>query len=101
MRCEWAKSKACMDRWNEEIILVKEEMRRVVCFLGWKSDFWGQLSNAQKERDECLTSALAAYAAKQGYVNNTLASRCIADWYPAFTTNDFMIEWPSTYTPTL
>src|SRR5882762_2397788 len=30
LRVEWAKSQARADRWNEEVVLLDEEMRRVI-----------------------------------------------------------------------
>ena len=35
IRAEWAQCRACADRWEEEVILLQEEMRRVVQFLEW------------------------------------------------------------------
>jgi len=37
MRCEWVKSKARADRWNEEVLLIKEEMQRVLVYFEWKT----------------------------------------------------------------
>ena len=40
LRTEWAKSRARTIRCKEEVMLLKEEMRRVTEFLGWKSQWW-------------------------------------------------------------
>ena len=40
MRAEWAQCVARADRWDEEKILLQEEMRRVVQFLEWRSSDW-------------------------------------------------------------
>ena len=35
MRVEWAQCTACADCWEEEVILLQEEMRQVMQFLEW------------------------------------------------------------------
>ena len=40
LRVEWAKSRARAARCREEVLLLKEEMRRVVAFLDWKTKWW-------------------------------------------------------------
>ena len=40
LRSEWAKSRARANRCKEEVLLLKEEMRRVLVFLEWKSKWW-------------------------------------------------------------
>ena len=42
---EWAKSRARAKRWTEEVLLLKEEMRRVLCFLEWKAEWWEALKD--------------------------------------------------------
>ncbi|KAG2097506.1 uncharacterized protein F5147DRAFT_656316 [Suillus discolor] len=36
LRMEWLKARAQVKRWGEEVLLLKEEMRRVLEFLRWK-----------------------------------------------------------------
>ncbi|KAJ7233660.1 hypothetical protein C8J57DRAFT_1576180 [Mycena rebaudengoi] len=40
LRIEWAKARACCMRWREEVDLLEEEMRRVVQFSMWRSEWW-------------------------------------------------------------
>jgi hypothetical protein len=40
LQSEWAKSQARVGRCREEVLLLKEEMRRVVAFLEWKRTWW-------------------------------------------------------------
>ncbi|EIW84473.1 hypothetical protein CONPUDRAFT_71239 [Coniophora puteana RWD-64-598 SS2] len=40
LRIEWCKSHVRANRWNEEFILLKEEMRHVLQFLQWQADWW-------------------------------------------------------------
>ena len=39
-RVELGRSKARVDQWEEEVDLVKEEMRRVLVYLRWKANDW-------------------------------------------------------------
>ena len=40
MQVEWSKSKARAERWREEVILLSEEMRRVLVYFEWKARWW-------------------------------------------------------------
>jgi hypothetical protein len=40
MRVEWAKARARVMRWKEELLLVQEEMRRVLEYHKWKAAWW-------------------------------------------------------------
>ena len=40
MRVEWAKLRAWMMRWKEELLIVQEEMRQVLVYLRWRADWW-------------------------------------------------------------
>ncbi|KAF9542834.1 hypothetical protein CPC08DRAFT_738695 [Agrocybe pediades] len=46
MRVEWAKSRARAARATEEVMLLKEEMRRVLAYMHWKEKWWiGKMSS--------------------------------------------------------
>ncbi|TDL14200.1 hypothetical protein BD410DRAFT_691972, partial [Rickenella mellea] len=40
MRIEWTKTRARAQRWDEEVTLVFEEMRRTLAFFEWRARFW-------------------------------------------------------------
>lgn len=40
LQVEWAKAQARKQRWEEEVLLIHEEMRRVVMFYEWKAHWW-------------------------------------------------------------
>ena len=65
LRCEWAKSRARANRCKEEVLLLKEEMRRTLVFLEWKSDWWLQQQGVQKELTRDLDEGLRAFAVGQ------------------------------------
>ncbi|TFK17285.1 hypothetical protein FA15DRAFT_554523, partial [Coprinopsis marcescibilis] len=37
---EWCKARARVHRWQEECMLLEEEMRQVVAFFDWEVDLW-------------------------------------------------------------
>jgi hypothetical protein len=80
LQCEWAKSKARVERWTEEVQLVTEEMRRVVSFLEWKADWWTKQGNAHTEVRPDVADGILAYSAKQAYINHALAASFKDRW---------------------
>ena len=81
MRVEWAQCVACADRWEEEVLLLQEEMRRVVHFLEWKSKDWTSRVDARAGIVAAEVSlGLSAYAHKQAFVFHNLAIRFCQRW---------------------
>jgi len=80
LRCEWAKSKARADRWDEEVQLVAEEMRRVLAFLEWKASWWDRQGEAQLNVSRDILEGTRAYAAKQAHINRALAVSFEVRW---------------------
>jgi len=81
LRVEWAKSRARAARCQEEVLLLKEEMRRVIAFLGWKAEWWiarrtGRTDVTNKE----LLEGLQAYAEVQADLQKTLKEDFCAIW---------------------
>jgi hypothetical protein len=93
LRCEWAKSKARADRWAEEVVLLVEEMRRVIAFLHWKASWWMTQVAARKGLQEDISDGVAAYAAKQAHVNRALAKGFAGQWHALLIVNDIPIDW--------
>ena len=74
MRVEWAQCVARADRWEEEVILLQEEMRRVVQFLEWQSSDWFSKAVSRTGTvTPVVLAGLSAYAHKQGSVFQNLA----------------------------
>jgi hypothetical protein len=64
-RIEWAKSRARYLRWREEVLLVMEEMRRVIAYGEWKAQWWINCLQAPPLVLTPLTEGLNAYAREQ------------------------------------
>lgn len=83
-RLEWSKARARQARWREEVLLLKEEMRRVLEFLKWKSNDWLQRGNT--ETVSSLTTCpyklegLHAYARRQAQVFRDLHDHFLGIW---------------------
>jgi hypothetical protein len=99
LRCEWAKSKARADRWSEEVVLLVEEMRRVILFFNWKADWWIQQGGVRCDVDDGVMDGLHAYAAKQAHIMHAMAHKYAALWYPVLCKNGFAVDWPEQYIP--
>ena len=80
------KSKARADRWNEEVQLVKEEMRRVLAFLEWKAVWWTKEGSRSLDVRPDIVDGIRAYAAKQAYISRALAYSFKMRWESAFET---------------
>ena len=97
MRAEWAKTKARADRWSEEVLLVTEEMRRTICFLEWKANWWLKLTYSRPDTPLRVQHGVAAYAAKQAAVCRSMATSFAKCWYPVLAKQQIQVEWPSQY----
>ncbi|PPR03501.1 hypothetical protein CVT24_012668 [Panaeolus cyanescens] len=80
MRVEWAKSRARSERAAEEVLLLKEEMRRVIVFLGWKSRWWLKRVDSRSLVDKSLKEGLRAIAMKQSTLQSKLQASFKSIW---------------------
>ncbi|KAF8224885.1 hypothetical protein L208DRAFT_1508412 [Tricholoma matsutake] len=80
LQSEWAKSHACTAWAMEEVILLCEEMCRVLVFLPWKADWWLQRVECRSVSDLSLLEGLWAYAMQQSYVQTLLATHFCCIW---------------------
>ncbi len=89
---EYAKAKARVTRWHEEILLVREEMRRSVAFLRWKAKWWRELTAERPARID-IKSGLIAYSRRQESQFLRLAEQFAKLWYPILQENCFDVSW--------
>jgi hypothetical protein len=80
LRVEWAKCKARASRWNEEILLVEEEMRRVIAFGRWKADWWKAQITRRHGIENGLYEGLRAYAVEHEALEREFADALEAKW---------------------
>lgn len=95
MRVEWAKSHARVERWQEELELVIEEMRRVPWYMAWKTSWWIARAEGRTDGSPLLQAGCCAYAAKQAFIWFALGDKFISMWTPILEQYEISIDWPS------
>ncbi|KAF8806032.1 hypothetical protein BYT27DRAFT_7102856, partial [Phlegmacium glaucopus] len=45
LRIEWCRARARAHRWQEECLLLHEEMRRILAFFAWQHQCWRVIAN--------------------------------------------------------
>ena len=97
MCVEWAKARARMNRWKEEVLLIQEEMRRVLAYHEWRNTWWQERSSIRKVGDATIQSGLAGYAKKQATISQRMGEVCAAYWLPHLKDNGIVPSWASRY----
>ncbi len=93
---EYAKAKARVARWHEEILLIVEEMRRTVAFLQWKSNWWRNLIAEHHVRIDIQRGSLA-YSRRQEAQLLSLARTFAILWRPTLVAGSFDISWVDSF----
>ncbi|KAF7305857.1 CxC2 domain-containing protein [Mycena chlorophos] len=81
VRVEWSKARARKTRWNEEVELTREEMKRVIRSLRWAEEKWQE--RADLVRDDVsvgIAEGLRAYALRQVDIHRRIGARFYAEW---------------------
>ncbi|KAM6491450.1 hypothetical protein JOM56_013019 [Amanita muscaria] len=99
MRVEWAKSNARSERWEEEVLLIAEEMRRVVAFFEWKARWWCELSTRRTSARDDICHGVIAYAVKQARLCERMAESCASYWLPVLQAKGLSPDWGFQYIP--
>jgi hypothetical protein len=99
LRVEWSKARARAARWDEEVDLLAEEMRRILWYLQWKSEWWLQQGGARSVASPELREGLAAYAAKQHALLQDMGLRFAVQWWPIVVANGLDTNWPTHFIP--
>jgi hypothetical protein len=87
-----------MHRWEEEVELVVEEMRRVICYMDWRSLHWRSLVSKREVLDAAVKEGIVAYAEKQAYIAQMMAHHFSKQWLPALGGHCINPDWPTHYT---
>ena len=97
MQAEWSKARARMQRWNEELLIVQEEMRRAIVYLNWKAVWWRERSSLRDHEDETILSGVSGYAHKQAAVCSRMAENCALYWLPRLRERGIKPTWEGDY----
>ncbi|KAL0565660.1 hypothetical protein V5O48_016361 [Marasmius crinis-equi] len=79
LRTEWCKSQARVNRVDEELLLLKEEMRRTVAYMAWARDRWKEYVRAAEKQMKVaveLAEGRRAYAMQQSCLQDCLRAAC-------------------------
>jgi hypothetical protein len=80
VRVDWSKAKARRDRWVEEVMLLREEMKRVLRMLHWEQGVWRDRATARSPGEPELAAGLKAYAARQTDLHHRIATGFFGEW---------------------
>ncbi|TFK79970.1 hypothetical protein K466DRAFT_504692 [Polyporus arcularius HHB13444] len=98
VKVEWARSKARAERWGEEVLLLKEEMRRVIEYFEWKASWWRAQPARRSDAPSALRRGLSSYAEYQASVFESIANHCARRWVPYLRTRaETMPTWAARY----
>ncbi len=97
VRIEWAKTKARAERWQEEVRLLQEEMRRAIVDMEWRAQLWTNRVHARPNVSSDLLKGLMAYAYKQADIQTSFATNYAKMWTPILKRHQLDDSFASTY----
>ncbi|KAJ6567629.1 hypothetical protein DFH09DRAFT_1247212 [Mycena vulgaris] len=80
VRVEWACAKARKRRWEEEVLLLQEEMRRTLRYLEWQGEWWDARLCRRPSAAADIRAGLRGYALKQTVLCHRLAAHFKGGW---------------------
>ncbi|KAL0574845.1 hypothetical protein V5O48_007118 [Marasmius crinis-equi] len=92
LRTEWCKSRARMKRAEEEVLLVKEEMRRTLEYLSWTASQWERVSPAEHNAESTLREGMEAYRLCQADIQRDLLRSFRVCWKHPLSEMELMVE---------
>ena len=100
MRVEWCKAVARVERFEEEVELTVEEMKRTLAFFKWTAGHWEQLGRARDGEpmlEEETAAGLKAYAACKAALYHRLVVVFVEEWYECLDRKSLGSTWLSKY----
>jgi hypothetical protein len=97
LRVEWSKSQERKKRWEEEVHLIQEEMRRTIIYYEWKESWWLEQAITHSAGVESIQQGAAAYAQKQAYFCKCLAESFASAWLPFLESQEIFPDWTTRY----
>ncbi|KAJ7093757.1 hypothetical protein C8R44DRAFT_890661 [Mycena epipterygia] len=80
IRVEWSRARARKLRWHEEVLTLREEMRRVLRYLAWQSSWWREHAGLRQGLSAAVGAGVRGYALKQADLHNRLAAHFEKKW---------------------
>ena len=101
LRAHWARCQARAERYEEEVKLTTEEMRRTLEFFKWKSSWWLSLQDARMDSatppDPQIQHGLRAYARRQASIYSSLVDTYVDHWRKFLVEHSLGTEWLKLY----
>ena len=101
IRAHWARCQARAERYEEEVQLTLEEMRRTLKFFEWKSDRWlesqDQRTTAETSPDLQVQHGLRAYAHRQAAMYSLMVKIFANHWRKFLIERSLGLDWLSQY----
>ena len=80
LRIEWCRARSRAMGWSEEILFLREEMRRVLEFFEWHAGWWDERKTLHTGLSAQMEEGMIAYASKQAYLRRSMRSRFDRMW---------------------
>ena len=86
LRIEWCKARARAHHWQEECLLLDEEMGHVLRYFSWRAEWWKNIAEQFTGHAPDGTCAIIfregrrAYALRQAAIQTGLKAHCIKTW---------------------
>lgn len=97
LRVEWSKSQARKMRWEEEVQILQEEMRRTIVYYEWKRQWWLEKNLRATTTDDTIQHGISAYSQKQAHYCKCMAESFAMAWLPLLRSEDIKPEWEHRY----
>jgi hypothetical protein len=100
MRTEWCKATARAQRFEEEVEIVVEEMRRTLAFFEWAAADWERRAKdriGEPRMDDYVANGLVAYSARKAAHFRQLIAVFIQDWYHPLDRKSLGSSWLKNY----
>ena len=98
---DWAKAHEHAKRFEEEVELCVEEMRRTLIFFSWSTEEWEQCANrcasCDKPPSDEVLQGLQAYALHQSALFREMAKVFVSNWYTCLEPKGLGAEWLAQY----
>jgi len=97
LRVEWSKSQARKMRWEEEVHIIQEEMRRTIVYYEWKQKWWLKQNPQPTTSEDTIQHGILAYSQKQAHYCKCMAESFAMAWLPFLQSEGIKPEWEHRY----
>jgi hypothetical protein len=97
LRVEWSKSQARKMRWEEEVQIIQEEMRRTIVYYEWKQQWWLEQNPQPTTSEDTIRHGITAYSQKQAHYCKSMAESFAMAWLPFLRSEGIKPEWEHRY----